>query len=112
MKKIIIAIIGALVLSSCGVGNYSISSGRADQGMVSFVSADQTPITVTIDNDSYDIFTVKTKAWHKDRKIKETTENTIFLTPGQHTIVVNMNGKEVCNKKVFIAAQEHKVIEL
>lgn len=112
MKKIIIAILGALLLAGCGVGNYSISSGKADQGMLSFVSADKTPITVTVDNDSYDIYTVKTKAWHKDRDIKTTTENTIFLTPGQHSVVVSMNGKEVCNRKVFISVQEHKIIEL
>ena len=95
MKKIIIAIIGALMLTSCGVGSYS-----------------RTPITVTIDNDTYNACTVKTKAWRKDRNIKKTAQNTIFLTPGQHNVIVTMNGKEVCNKKVFISSQEHKVIEL
>ena len=38
MKKILIALIGALMLSSCGVGSYSVSSGKADEGMISFVS--------------------------------------------------------------------------
>ena len=112
MKKIIIAIIGALMLTSCGVGSYSVSSGKADEGMISFVSESRTPITVTIDNDSYNACTVKTKAWRKDRNIKKTAQNTIFLTPGQHNVIVTMNGKEVCNKKVFISSQEHKVIEL
>lgn len=112
MKKIIIALIGALMLTSCGVGSYSVSSGKADEGMISFVSDAKTPITVMIDNNSYDVYTVKTKAWRKDRNIKKTAQNTIFLTPGQHNVVVTMNGKEVCNKKVFISTQEHKVIEL
>lgn len=112
MKKILIALIGALMLSSCGVGSYSVSSGKADEGMISFVSESKTPITVTVDNESHDVCTVKTKAWRKDRNIKKTAQNTIFLTPGQHNIVVTMNGKEVYNKKVFISTQEHKVIEL
>lgn len=112
MKKIIISIIGALMLVSCGVGSYSISSGKADEGMISFVSESKTPITVTIDDDSYNVYTVKTKAWRKDRNIKKTAQNTIFLTPGQHNVIVNMNGKEVCNKKVFISTQEHRIIEL
>lgn len=112
MKKMIIAILGALMLTSCGVGSYSVSSGKADEGMISFVSEAKTPVTVTIDNNSFDVYTVKTKAWRKDRNIKKTAQNTIFLAPGQHNVVVSMNGKEVCNKKVFISAQEHKVIEL
>lgn len=112
MKKIIFALVGTLLLSACGVGSYSISSGKADESMLSFVSADKTPITVSVDGNSYDVFTVKTKAWQKDRNIKKTSQNTIIISPGQHDVVVMMNEKEVCHKKVFVSAQEHKVIEL
>jgi len=112
MKKIFIALISALMLSACGVGSYSVSSGKADNGMISFVSGSETPIVVTIDKDSYNVSTIKTKAWHKNRNIKKTIQNTISLTPGQHDVVVTMNGKEVCRKKVFISTQEHKIIEL
>lgn len=112
MKKILIALVGALLLTGCGVGSYSVSSGKADEAMLSFVSADKTPIVVTVDNDTYNVNTVKTKAWQKDRKIKKTAQNTIYITPGQHTVVVTVNGNEVCNKKIFVSVQEHKVIEL
>lgn len=112
MKKILIALVGALLLTGCGVGSYSVSSGKADEAMLSFVSADKTPIVVTVDNDTYNVNTVKTKAWQKDRNIKKTTQNTIYITPGQHTVVVTVNGNEVCNKKIFVSVQEHKVIEL
>ena len=112
MKKTIIAILGALMLSACGVGSYSISSGKSDEGMISFASADKTPVDVTIDNNAYSVCTVKAKAWHKDRKIKATAQNTIILSPCQHDVVVVMNGDEVCNKKVYISPQEHRVIEL
>ncbi len=112
MKKIFAALCGALMLCSCGVGSYSISSGKADEGMVSFVSASKTPISVTVDDTAYDIYTVKTKAWRKDRNIRKTAQNTIFTTPGTHEITVRIKGNEVYSKKVFISAQEHKVIEL
>lgn len=114
MKRLIITLLGALLLCSCGVGSYSVSSGKADEAMLSFVSPDKTPITVSIDNGafSYDIETVKTKAWQKNRNIKKTAQNTICLSPGQHDISVTAEGKEICHKKVFISAQEHKVIEL
>lgn len=112
MKKLIIALFGALMLCSCGVGSYSISSGKADEGMISFVSESKTPITVTVDDNSYDIYTVKTKAWRKDRDIRKTAQNTIFMTPGAHEITVKADGNEIYAKKVFISAQEHKIIEL
>jgi len=112
MKKILIALVGALLLTGCGVGSYSVSSGKADEAMLSFVSDAKTPIVVTVDNDTFNVFTVKAKAWQKDRNIKKTTQNTIYITPGQHTVVVTVEGKEVCNKKIFVSVQEHKVIEL
>lgn len=100
------------MLCSCGVGSYSVTSGKADEGMVSFVSESKTPITVTVDDSSYDIYTVKTKAWRKDRDIRKTVQNTIVMAPGTHEITVKLDGKEVYAKKVFISAQEHKIIEL
>lgn len=112
MKKIIVALIAALLLSSCGVGSYSVSSGKADEGMLSFVSAAKLPISVTVDNDSYDVHTVKAKAWRKDRKIKKTAKNTIFLAPGRHDVVVEIHGNEVYHKTIFVSTQEHKIIEL
>ena len=112
MKKIFAVLSVALMLTGCGVGLYTVSSGRADEGMISFVSDSETPIAVLIDQNAYVVYTVKTKAWHKDRNIKKTARNTIYLAPGQHQVIVAKDGKEVCNKEVFISAQEHKVIEL
>jgi archaellum component FlaG (FlaF/FlaG flagellin family) len=112
MKKFFIALIGAVLLTGCGAGSYSVASGKADEGMLSFVSADKTPITVRVDGNSYDMFTVKTKAWRKDRNIKATALNTIYLAPGQHDITVVIDGQEVHQQKIFVSAQEHKVIEL
>lgn len=112
MKKFFLALFAVLTLSGCGVGSYSVSSGKADEGMISFVSANKTPITVTIDNDIFKLYTVKTTAWKKDRDIKKTAQNTVFIAPGQHSVVVEMDGKVVCEKKVFISVQEHKIIEL
>ncbi len=112
MKKLFVALFGAVMMTGCGVGSYSISSGKADEAMLSFVSPDKTQISVNVDGNNYDVYTVKTKAWRKDRKIKKTAQNTIVLAPGKHDIEVTMDGNKVCTKKVFISTQEHKVIEL
>ncbi len=114
MKKIILALVGALLmLSSCGVGNYSLSSGKPDDAYVSFVSAKSIEVSVSVDaNNVYSVKTVKDKAWTTDRKIKETAKNTIILTPGQHSIVVTKDGQQIYSKKIFVSAQDHKVIEL
>ena len=69
-------------------------------------------IMVSIDNENYTIYTVKSKSWRRNRDIKTTAQNTLFLIPGQHNIVVVMNGKEIYSKKIFISTQEHKIIEL
>ena len=112
MKRVIIVLFAILMLSSCGVGSYSVSSGKADEGMLSFVSASETSVDVTIDDNSYAVYTVKSKAWRKDRNIKKTAKNTIILSPGQHNVIVTMKGKTVLNKKIFVSPQEHKIIEL
>ena len=51
MKKIIIiaACFVALLFASCGVGSYSVSSGQADEGYVTFVASSAYDITVDID---------------------------------------------------------------
>ena len=46
------------------------------------------------------------------KKIKKTAQNTIYVSPGQHTVVVKKGNREVYNKKIFISTQEHKIIEL
>ena len=112
MKKIIIAAISALLLTSCGVGSYSVSSGKADEAAISFTTAKATPITVTIDDATYDLSSVKDVAWKTDRKIKKTAKNTIYLTPGTHNVTVVIAGNQVYSKKLFLSASEHKVVEL
>jgi len=96
------------------MGSYTVSSGKADEGMLSFASAEKTAVTVTVDNATYHLYTVAAKKWKKARKIKETVQNTITLTPGQHevTVYVTMTGNEVFHKTIFVSVQEHKIIEL
>ncbi len=111
MKKIIY-VLAVVLLSSCGVGNYTVSSGKADQGAISFTSAKSTDITVLVDDNSYSIKSVKDKTYKTDRKIKQTSANTIFMTPGTHTVKVKMGDEEVFSKQLFISVAEHRIIEL
>lgn len=112
MKKIIIALFSAILLTSCGVGSYSVSSGKSDDAAISFTSTSKQPIIVVVDGTEYNVETVKTSAYKTDRNIKKTALNTIKVAPGQHDVKVIASGKEVYSKKVFISATEHRIVEL
>ena len=112
MKNIVIACAVSLLLCACGVGSYSISSGKADECAISFTTLKSTPISVVVDGKTYEMSSVKDKAWKTDRQIRQTAENTIKLTPGAHEVKVSIEGKEVYSKKLYISASEHKVVEL
>ncbi len=112
MKKILLVLISAILLTSCGVGLYTVSSGKSDDAAISFVSSMKKPVVVTIDGTEYNVETVKTKAYKTDRNIKKTAQNTIKVQPGQHDVKVFVFGNEVYNKKLFISATEHRIVEL
>ena len=112
MKRIIPFLFGILLFCSCGTGSYTVNSGKADEGKLSFASERRENIAVAIDGNNFQVKTVSAKTWKKDRNIKSTAQNTVFLSPGQHHVTVVMNGQEVLDKQIFISAQEHKVIEL
>ena len=112
MKKIFVFAAILTMLASCGVGTYSVQSGVADTAFISFTDDEKQEIVVVVDNNTYNIETVKQKAYKSGRDIKQTALNTIKLTPGQHTISVTLNGNEVYSHKVFLSAGETKIIEL
>lgn len=114
MKKILIAITAAvlLCLTSCG-GVYSVSGGKADAAEISFVANNTTDIIVTIDQNDYQLQTVKEKVYRRDKNIKKTANNSITLSPGQHKVIVtNKQGMKIYEHTVFISANQHKVIRL
>lgn len=122
MKKSIVALCASLLLTACGTGTYTVSSGKADEAMISFLSDSEEPIQVTVDGkDTYEINTVKTQEWRKNPKIKKTAKNTIYVSSGKHTVVVarreedgyySTSMKTKYEHKVFVSAQEHKMVEL
>lgn len=112
MKKILLIALVTLFLSSCGVGSYSITTGLADEASISFVANEKQEIHVVVDDKHYDVETVKLKDYRKDRNIKRTVENTIILTPGTHNVKVLLEGNEIFTQKIYVSAQESKVIEL
>jgi len=112
MKRLFVIAIMTLFLSSCGVGTYSYSSGLENKCGLSFVADNETPLTVTVDDQNYAINAVKLKKYKTNRKIKQTTQNTIALEPGKHDVKVVMNGNEVFSKTIFVSGNETKIIEL
>lgn len=101
-----------MLLTGCGVGNYSVQSGVEDAAFISFTDNVKQDITVTVDGQTYNIKTVKQKAYKSGRNIKQTALNTIKIGPGQHDVKVLMNGADVFSKKIVVSTGEHKIIEL
>lgn len=114
MKKVIFALAAALLtLASCGVGNVSVNSGKADKAYLSFSAAKAQAIFVTVDGKEYKTETLKIKGWSGNKNLKDIANNIITLEPGTHMVVVkDKTGKELTSQKVFISAQEHKMIGL
>lgn len=109
---VITAVILSGLLTSCGVGSYTISSGKANVAGICFIAAKKYDISIEIDGKQYHIATVKNKKYHKNRNIKKTALNTIKVSPGKHSVKVWYNGDEVYSKLVFVSSSETKVIEL
>lgn len=112
MKKFIFIAALSVLLTGCGVGSYSVQSGIEDAAYISFTDDVKQEIIVNVDNKTYNINTVRQKAYKKDRDIKQTASNTIKLTPGQHNVSVQLNGSEVYSHKIFLSTGETKIIEL
>lgn len=115
MKKILFvaaSLLFVLAFTGCGVGHYSVSSGREDAAALSFESSKETPIVVTVDGQSFETSTVKKIAHKTRRDIKKTAKYLIQVTPGTHDVKVTMEGKEVLSKKIFVSTGETKILEL
>lgn len=115
MRKYLIAVICAffaISLSSCGVGNYSVSSGVDDRAGICFVDDQSYDIQVTIDGQTYNTKTVKDKEYKSRRNLKKTVEYSVPVTVGTHTISVDKEGNTVLSQKVVISTGETKIIRL
>ena len=112
MKKLMIIAAFIMLLTGCGVGNYSVQSGAEDAAFISFTDDEQEDITVTVDDQTYALKTVKQKAYKSGRNIRQTALNTIRTNPGQHKVTVLINGTDVFSKNLFLSTGEHKIIEL
>lgn len=114
MKKILVLIAAAaLFLTGCGVGNYTVVTGKADEALLSFSSNSKLPgIVVTIDGTDHTLEAVRSNSFKTNRDIKTTSRNTLTITPGAHDIAVKVGENQIYSKKIFVSAQEHKVIEL
>lgn len=115
MKKIIIAtlcLFVATLFNSCGVGNYTVTSGIEDKAAVCFSASSAYNIDVTIDGEQYATSTVKDIAHKTRRNIKQTAKQSIVTTPGRHKVEVKRQGETVYSKEVMLSTGETKIIEL
>ena len=112
MKKFVFIAALSVFLTGCGVGTYSVQSGLEDVAYLSFTDDVKQEIVVNVDSETYNVYTVRHKAYKSDRNIKQTAENSIKLTPGQHNVSVLLNGSEVYSHKIFVSSGETRIIEL
>ncbi len=99
-------------LSSCGVGSYSVSSGKEDTAGLCFTDSGKYSIVVTVDGQDYRMQTVKAKAYKPGMKIKKTALNTVKIAPGQHDVTVRKGNHELFSKRLFLSTGEDKIINL
>lgn len=112
MKKLLAIATFLLMLTGCGVGTYSNTSGKSERASISFVAEKKYPITVTVDGTAYDVNTVALKGYRRDKNIKQTNKNTIKIEPGKHIIEVSSKGNVIKKDTIFLSNNESKVIEL
>lgn len=112
MKKLFAIAVSVALLAGCGVGTYSVQSGVENAAFISFTDGVKQGIVVSVDNHTYNLETVKHKAYKSGRNIKQTALNTIKLTPGQHNVTVTLDGNKIYSHKVYLSTGETKIIEL
>ncbi len=112
MKKFITILFSALCLCACGTGSYTVVSGGSDEAELSVSATNSYAVTVVVDGASYQMVTVKEKLYRKDRNARATANNTIYLTPGKHTVKVLDGTDELFSQQIFVSAGEHRVINL
>ena len=66
MKKFIALVAFCLFLTGCGVGTYSVQSGSQDVAYISFTDDVKQDIVVNVDDKTYNVETVKQKAYKSD----------------------------------------------
>lgn len=112
MKKILLLLVSVLFFASCGVGTYSYSSGVAEKASIVILTDTQKSAKVYVDGTKYKVQTVKESNFTSKRDMKKSSENTIAVEPGQHTVEVVIRGEKVYSKKVYVSNSETKVIKL
>ncbi len=112
MKRFSLLLLLSLMLTGCGVGVYSVSSGKSDSAKMTFVDDSSYDIIVKIDNVEHATQTVRVKNYKSGMNIKKTAIKAIDVSTGNHKIEVLSQGKTIYSRSIFISANEHKIIEL
>ena len=114
MKKLIIILLTVVSVgfSSCGVGNYSVTSGKEDEARIFVQASEEYPISLQIDDKVFDTKTVKKIDFKSKKDLGAMVNYGINTTPGTHKVVIKKDGVEVYNYTVFISTGEYKLIKL
>ena len=113
MKRVwLLLLLFPLLFTGCGLGMYSVSSGKADCAKITFVDNASYAIIVKVDGVAYDSRSIKVKPYKVGLKNKKIVKHAIEVSTGKHHIEVLSQEGSIYSHQIFVSANEHKIIEL
>lgn len=112
MKRLWLLLLFPLLFTGCGLGVYSVSSGKSDCAKITFVDKTSYAISVKIDGVAYENRAIKVKPYQVGLKNKKIVKHAIEVSAGRHHIEVVSQEGTIYSHYIFISSNEHKIIEL
>ena len=115
MKKvlpILLVAVVALMATSCLTLLAAALATEAEDGVIVFVDSSRHSIDVRIDDNHYDVETVRERDLDRRQSLKRAADNMIYVSPGYHDVYVRFHGKTIYNESVYVRSDETKIIYL
>ena len=115
MKKllpILLVAVVALMATSCITLLAAALATVEEDGVIVFVDSSRHSIDVKVDEQHYDVETVRERDLDRKRNLKRAAENMIYVSPGYHQVHVRYYGRTVFHESVRVRSDETKIIYL
>ena len=115
MKKllpILLVAVVALMATSCITLLAAALSTFEEDGVIVFVDRTRYTVDVRVDDQRYEVQTVRERELDRRRNLKRAADNMIYVSPGYHQVHVRDHGRTVFNESVRVRPDETKIIYL
>ena len=115
MKKllpILLVAVVALMATSCMTFLAAALSTVEEDGVIVFVDRTRYTVDVRVDDQRYEVQTVRERELDRRRNLKRAADNMIYVSPGYHQVQVRDHGRTVFNESVRVRPDETKIIYL